>query len=304
MDEVKFDKSKLIKYIIWTFAIAWIMQGAVAVLVHYADNDPSLKMVAEGLIALVMFAPLLGTAIAKRSLRGVGWKPVLKGNIKNILTAWFAPAVLTAIGAVIFFIIFPEYFDLSGKFLANNGQEEVLNALEKGGLTYPMYILIQAVSCITYYPIINMFFAVGEEVGWRGFLYPQLKARFGKAKGWLLGGTIWGIWHWPLIGLIGYEYGKDYIGFPVVGMLLFCLFTMAVGIICDRLYEKSKCIWMPAVFHGAINAAATIPMAVSLVSSGNIMLLGPAPIGILAGLPFLFFAGILFYRAVKGTDSI
>ena len=53
---------------------------------------------------------------------------------------------------------------------------ELPDQLEAQGLTYPLYVLISVVSCLTYAPLGNMVPAVGEEVGWRGFLYPQLKA--------------------------------------------------------------------------------------------------------------------------------
>lgn len=93
-----------------------------------------------------------------------------------------------------------------------------------------------------YAPFINMLFALGEEVGWRGALNPMLKERFGKRGGRLMGGMIWGAWHWPVMILAGYEYGRDYWGEPVLGMAMFCLFTTASGTLLDFLYEKSKCI--------------------------------------------------------------
>ncbi|MBO4367338.1 MAG: CPBP family intramembrane metalloprotease, partial [Clostridia bacterium] len=142
-------------------------------------------------------------------------------------------------------------------------------------------------------------------IGWRGFLYPQLKARFGRRKGWLLGGAIWGAWHWPLIWLIGYEYGKaagnsaGYALFPLSGMLLFCVITAGWGILHDRLYEKTCTIWVPALFHGAVNAAAALPLAVCLTDTGSARLLGPAPMGILAGLPFLAAAAVILWRTKK-----
>ncbi|MDE5747706.1 MAG: CPBP family intramembrane metalloprotease, partial [Acetatifactor sp.] len=154
-------------------------------------------------------------------------------------------------------------------------------------------VLISAVGCLTYAPLVNSFLAVGEEAGWRGFLYPQLKAKFGRRKGWLIGGAIWGIWHWPVIWLIGYEYGTNYVGFPIAGMLIFCIFATAAGIVCDWLYEKSGSIWIPSVFHGAVNAAGTVPMALCLANTGSMILLGPAPIGMLAGIPLIAFAVIL-----------
>ena len=53
--------------------------------------------------------------------------------------------------------------------------------------------------------------------------------------------------------LTGYEYGTDYIGAPVMGLLAFCVFTVSTGIISYHLYEKSYSIWLPALFHGAVN---------------------------------------------------
>ena len=107
--------------------------------------------------------------------------------------------------------------------------------MEAQGLTYPVMILISVLSSLFYGPFINAPFALGEETGWRGFLFPQLKARFGRRKGRLLGGFIWGAWHWPLIWLIGYEYGaaagnqSGYFGFPFSGMLLFSVITIGWG---------------------------------------------------------------------------
>ena len=172
-----------------------------------------------------------------------------------------------------------------------------MEQLKAQGLTYPIYILISIISCITYAPLMNTIVALGEEIGWRGFLYPQLRAKYGCRKGWLLGGIIWGAWHWPLIWLIGYEYGTDYAGFPIVGMLIFCVFTIAIGILCDWLYEKSGSIWLPSLCHGAINAAATVPLAVCMTGTGLARLLGPVPNGLIAGLPLIVLAAILYMKS-------
>ncbi|MCH5325129.1 MAG: CPBP family intramembrane metalloprotease [Eubacterium sp.] len=297
MNNTVFDKKAIIKYLISTFLIAWILQIVVAVF-----NWNGLALVSQLITALMMFTPLLGVILSGQSLSGMGWKPLLKGKAKILLIAWFLPAVLTAVGAVLYFIVFPSHFDLSGEYLAATAGNEVLEQMEEQGLTYPLLILASVVSCVTYGPLFNMFMAMGEEVGWRGFLYPQLKAKFGKRKGLIFGGVIWGIWHWPLMWLIGYEYGKDYVGFPVVGMLIFCVFTIATGILCDWLYEKSGCIWIPSLFHGAINAIAGITLALCITNTGSAILLGPAPIGIIAGLPNIVIAAILFFKSGKQKE--
>ena len=294
MHDVAFDEKGTIKYLIWTFLIAWILQVVVAIL-----QQSGLAAIGQLLLSVTMFAPLLGVLLSGQTLSGMGWKPQLKGKIKFLLAAWFLPALLTAIGAALYFAVFPGHFDLSGDYFAAAAGAEALEQLQSQGLTYPLLILISSISCVTYAPLINMLLAVGEEAGWRGFLYPQLKAKFGKRNGWLIGGAIWGMWHWPVIWLIGYEYGTDYVGFPIIGMMTFCIITIALGILCDWLYEKTGCIWIPSIFHGAVNAAGTVPMVICVTNTGSMRLLGPAPVGLLAGLPFIVCAGVLLFKSVK-----
>lgn len=297
MREAEYRKDQVVKYLIWTFAPAYIVQICAALL--YSRS----RTLGQLLIAAMMFVPALGAVIAGADVKSMGWRPRIRKNIGTILIAWFAPAVLTAAGAALYFMIFPDHFDLSGGYLSSVVGAEALGQLREQGISYPMYVLVSFIGGITYAPPINMLTALGEEIGWRGFLYPQLRARFGRCKGWLLGGFIWGVWHWPLIWLIGYEYGEaagnpsGYIGFPVTGMLLFCVITAGLGIIHDRLYEKSGSIWVTALFHGAFNAAATLPLAVCLADTGSARLLGPASNGIIAGLPLLAAAVIILLRS-------
>ena len=37
--------------------------------------------------------------------------------------------------------------------------------------------------------------AVGEELGWRGFLLPHLRARYGKLPAVWAGASLWSVWH-------------------------------------------------------------------------------------------------------------
>ena len=298
MRETEFNKAQVAKYLLWTFVLAYIIQVGAAWVAGSGD-----AVHARMIMAAMMLVPALGVLLVGGKLKDMGWKLKFRENIKPLLLAWFAPLLLTALGTALYFLVFPGQLDLSGQALVENGGAEALEQLEAQGVSYPMYMLINAIGCVTYAPLINMVFALGEEIGWRGFLYPQLKAKLGQEKGWLLGGVIWGVWHWPLIVLIGYEYGFGYVGFPFTGMLLFCVITAAWGILHDVLYEKSGSIWVPAIFHGALNAAATLPLAVWRPVSGSVRLLGPAPNGLLAGLPFLLAAGVLLWRASRGSGE-
>ena len=224
---------------------------------------------------------------------------VFQPSVREGFWAAHTPSLLTAIGAALYFLAFPKHFDLSGEYLVASADAEAFDAMQAAGLDCVTYVLLGAVVSVTCAPLINAFVALGEEIGWRGFLYPQLKARFGRTRGLVLGGVIWGAWHWPLIALIGYEYGAaagnaaGYVGYPILGMLVLCVFTVALGILCDWAYEKSDSIWLPALLHGAINAAATVPLMVCAIDTGSFRLLGPAPNGLLSGLPFLVVAAAL-----------
>jgi len=300
MDNRVFHPAQVIRYLIWTFALAYLIQ--IGVFLLYQSGN---AMIGQMVLALMMYVPTLGVLFSGGKLSQMGWNPQIRKNIRTILAAWFAPAVLTAAGAALYFWMIPGHFDLSGSALTANAGETAAQ-IESQGITYPVAVLISAVSAITYAPLINAVAALGEEIGWRGFLYPQLKGKFGRRKGWLLGGVIWGAWHWPVIWLIGYEYGTEYVGFPVTGMLLFCVCTIALGILGDWLYQRSGSIWVPSLFHGAFNAAAGIPLAVCLPGTGTARLLGPAPNGLLAGLPLLIIAGILLAKGKgpAGTEQM
>ncbi len=144
------------------------------------------------------------------------------------------------------------------------------------GVSNVSYMLQTGLLAVTLGPLINMFFAVGEEAGWRGYMMPCLKERFGLLNGRLLGGVIWGVWHWPLMLLVGYEYGTDYLGAPVLGLVVWCVFCFAMNSLLDLLYEKTSCIWVPAIAHGAFNAVAALFTVLTYPADAYYNVLGPA----------------------------
>ena len=256
----------------------------------FSNNEN--QMVFSIVMVITMFMPFMAALIARIPLKGMGWVPHLKGKIRYVFFALWMPALLSIIGGVLFFIIFPKAFD--SEFLTLRGlmEEAALEKLEAQGLTIPIYILISSIQAITFAPFFNMFAALGEEVGWRGALYPYLKEKLGVTKGRIVGGVIWGSWHWPVMIFAGYEYGKEYIGAPVLGPIVFCLFTVMMGILCDYVYEKTETIWLPSLMHGAANAF-TIFAYLTKPEYADMAILGPAYIGIISMIPMIMMAVIV-----------
>ena len=291
-------KLALRAYLLWAFGIAWVLQIMAGIL-YRSGNGAAYTMV----LAVSMFAPMLAVLLAKGKLKGMGWKPRLRGNLRWILAAWLLPAVLGTLGATLYFLLVPEALDLQFTALYAALGEAGKAQLEQSGLSVPLYVGINALAALSYAPWLNMLFAVGEEAGWRGAMYPLLKERFGRAGGRVIGGMIWGVWHWPIMLLSGYEYGMVYWGAPVTGPLLFCLITTAMGIILDYLYEKTGCIWVPALCHGAFNAFAGVPTLLLNPAYGNQLLLGPLMIGLVGGLPMILLAARLFPRGGAAPEG-
>ncbi len=279
------------RYLLYTFAISWAI--LIAVCLNYVKLGPQMASI---MIMAVMFIPLIGALLSGHSLKGMGWKPSFKGKGRYWLMAWFLPGIISVLGALLFFAVFPKAFDMSGAAMAAEAGEDALRQLEAAGMTYKTYILLGIVQSLTINPIINAIPAIGEEAGWRGVMTPYFKEKYGRKLGLIISGIIWGIWHWPLMILIGYEYGSAYYGAPFLGPLVFCLMTVCMGILMDYVYDKGKSIWLPAVLHGSINSWGSLPMALMSPAFTGLTILGPAPVGLLAGLPLLICALLLLKK--------
>lgn len=98
--------------------------------------------------------------------------------------------------------------------------------------------------------VMGLLTAAGEEIGWRGFMLPALKERFGENKSLIVSSLIWCLWHFPLLIWGGYMEGTP-LWYSLISFVL-CIFP--VGIICGLLRIKSNSMWPCAFLHAAHNA--------------------------------------------------
>ncbi len=238
------ERNRLVVFVVALLAASYTVQG-------YIWRAGGLESSAfYSLVPVVMFFPGLAALVYLR-ISGEGWrfinwrlgKPVylLYGVVVPAITALICVAVIAALGLG----ESPHLQVSAGRVTVHRGLF-VLGRGEQSLVFFALNFLLTAIALGT----ANGLLAVGEEVGWRGFLQKKLIPRIGLPFGIVLLGFIWAHWHTPLI-LLGYNYPET----PILGaLLLFPAYCVFLSFVFAWLTIKGKSIWPAVVAHGSVNA--------------------------------------------------
>lgn len=103
--------------------------------------------------------------------------------------------------------------------------------------------------------------ALGEELGWRGFLLPRIQERYNAITSSLIVGVIWALWHLPLWFLPGY--GWD--ALPYWG---FALTSIAISVIMTWILNNTDgSLVMASLIHLMINFSLSLVGLLGLIPS-------------------------------------
>jgi membrane protease YdiL (CAAX protease family) len=107
--------------------------------------------------------------------------------------------------------------------------------------------------------------ALGEEIGWRGFLAPRLLARHGFAGGSIAVGLLWALWHVPVLFLS--NYGEET---PrAFAITCFTLSLLGLSFVYSWFRMRTGSLW-PAVFlHASHNTFITPVFTMLTVDTGR-----------------------------------
>ena len=306
---------RLAIYLIVTFGLTWGTLIPAGIALGTFENGEGSSVLMLGFITVSMFFPLVGALVSNLACKpddrlDLGFKPRIRENLRHYAAALLVPSVLTLLGCMAFFALNPQLFDASGAALATSAQagaqapgaEGMSSAASAGGVPagipsdqFPLMIAATIVSSIVVAPFINMIPAFGEELGWRGMLFPALAERLSKRNAALVSGVIWGLWHAPAIAM-GHNYGMGYAGFPIAGIATMTLACTALGCWLALLRLRTKSVWPCALAHGAFNAVANVGLAFCMAGQ---TLAGPSPLGLVAGIPLFVFGAICWLRLAR-----
>ena len=140
--------------------------------------------------------------------------------------------------------------------------------------------------------------ALGEEIGWRGFMVPALYERLGLNKTLLISSLFWCCWHLPL--LIGGDYMP---GTPLWYQLpAFVLCIFPVGVMAGLLTLESGSVWPAAFLHAAHN---NYDQAVfGIITRGDNRMFFVSETGVLTMLCAWALAAVLYIRVKKQIQHL
>lgn len=262
----------------------------------------------SAVISILQFPPVfMGTpALAvflTRKLTGdrtpLNFSTRVRKNWKALIFSALAPTVAIFLGFIVFYSVFPNDLDFTGAYISRNFS--AYGAPSEIQLTVPSMVTMGLIICfISAVAVPIWFIALGEDIGWQGYLLPLLCKKLPARSAVILNSALWGLGHAPLI-YFGFNYGLDYPGAPFAGIAMMVLVCVILGVWLSYVTLKYENCMYAAVIHGAVDVIGETGIWVSLGTQSTLW--GPNPTGIL-GMSVLFAGAlILLYRMPKLTKE-
>jgi membrane protease YdiL (CAAX protease family) len=183
---------------------------------------------------------ILTKLIFDRTLKGLGWKP---GPAKWLGLAYLLPILY---GAVVYGIVW-----LLG--LGGFTTDAIAGQLAELGMAdapawqmVAVYMLLMGTIVYVRSGLLSPF---GEELGWRGFLFPELQRMTSFTSASLISGVVWALFHLPVMLFSDYNSTAP-IAFQVV---VFFISAIANTFVYNWLRAKSGSVWPAVLLHASHN---------------------------------------------------
>lgn len=225
MKRINTPRNQVVAFLVLTFALSaifWVLVVLSGGIYAYG-----------GLLTLgLMWCPGISAILTKvyfeRSLKSLGWKP---GKFQWLVLAYLLPVV---------YALIPYGFAWAA------GLAEFSQANLPAGQSLISYLLT---NLTVVFLLGSLTSALGEEIGWRGLLVPQLALSNSIVRTGLISGAIWAVWHMPLILFGGYNSDT-----PVVyALICFVILVLGISIPFAWMRMKSGSLWPAVVLHASHN---------------------------------------------------
>jgi membrane protease YdiL (CAAX protease family) len=195
--------------------------------------------IAGPIVAVLMWAPGLAAIVTQlltaRTIRGLGWR---LGQPRYLLVSFLLP-MLTAL------VVYGLFWGVG--LVPFTGAELVNTVEEVTGRRLSLAVAIISTVVVLFLPSLST--ALGEEIGWRGLLLPELANRYGFTLASLISGVIWAVYHVPAILFADYHSDAP-LWFALV---MFTISVVSISFVTAWLRLKSGSLWTAAILHASHN---------------------------------------------------
>jgi uncharacterized protein len=227
---------KIATFLVITFLLTSFFQVLISLFEPGAAKDTYIL----GVIWSPSFAAIITSFLYQKDLGELGWK---WGSFRYHLLSYTIPFLYVSIPYLII------WRSGLGIFFNDEAMKVIANNYGWQALPNSVIILLYLLFSTTLGILKACPYALGEEIGWRGFLVPELAKTTTFFNTALISGIAWAVWHYPTIIFGGYNNGTS------IPYSLFC-FTLAVIAISFPmawLRLKSGSLWTGMIFHASDN---------------------------------------------------
>lgn len=215
---------------------------------HVAVGEPR----AQGFILAAMWMPALARFVATRTVD----------------RDWPSPFPLRRWGSPAFVVVILPLFTVTAIYLGAYALASLAGVPRSAPAWRGGRVVANVLINLPLLSVIGVVGAVGEELGWRGYLQPrldQLNVRY--SLGWMI--ALETLFHLPLIVLAGY------LGATSLGASIALFLALGVGLtpVWTWATYQWRTVWMAVLFHTFHNAVSQVLVPKAL-GEGNPLLLG------------------------------
>lgn len=279
------NNRRIASFLSIAFGFTWCIAGIGALFGINAESG--VPYVAMG--AICMLGPALAAIVQHRGIEDRSWGTLglHPGTIRWKFLIWTCVVGLSIVPLTMLAVhVFGNHFGI-GSFghVAVTGERFAISVSEAmaangvvtkdqslptflakipGAAAMAVLLLVALIAAFS----VNLPFMLGEELGWRGYLY-SATAQWVGLKRILFTGFFWGLWHAPLIAM-----GHNYPGHPITGIGVMVVFCVLLAFLFDWCRTRTNSVWGAAVLHGLINGSAG---AMALFAwDGSVLVASPA----------------------------
>ncbi len=221
-------------YVLLTFAFSAYFDDRV---IRAGHLDAAGGRWVVGLMWCPAAAAVVASLLTGRRWRDIGWR----WSWRYAVLAYAIPLLyaLVAYGAAwaLGFCRVPDPVFAAALYVRFRAASPAANVAE--------FLILQATVGVLF----SCFTGLGEEIGWRGFLVPELSRSASLPRVALISGAVWAAWHYPVLLFADYNGGTR----RWYSLLCFTVLVLGVSFLFAWIRLASGSVWPAAILHGSHN---------------------------------------------------